>query len=247
MQLSGQKIYLTGATGGIGSILTRLLIDAGADVTAHNRITDGDLIDDIDQIAQNLQKDTPDMLIHMAGINICDYCENQDMSKIIDLNLLAPITLTQAVLPAMKKRNQGHIIYIGSMVGLIPLPHMTGYAATKAGLKAFSDALRRELSHTNIHISCIIPRAVRTAMNDGVVDQINQQTHTKYDTADKVAEQIIQAILKNKAEVRLGWPERFFAFLHALCPRIIDHGLARNRAIGDAILSAAAKTTKKST
>ena len=69
-----------------------------------------------------------------------DWCENQNAEQIIGINLLAPVRLIQAVLPGMKKRGSGHIVNVGSMTGLIPLPYYSCYVATKAGLKGFNDA-----------------------------------------------------------------------------------------------------------
>ncbi|PZQ43582.1 MAG: short-chain dehydrogenase, partial [Micavibrio aeruginosavorus] len=155
---------------------------------------------------------------------------------IVDLNMIVPMRLSQAVLPGMKERGSGHIVNIGSMTALIPLPHLTGYVSAKAGLKAFSDSLRRELGGTNISITHIVPRAVRTSMNTGVRAEINERTKVTYDDPQWVAMRIFHAIQKEEKEVRIGWPERFFAFINAVFPRIIDNGLKKNRKIGEEIL-----------
>jgi short-subunit dehydrogenase len=236
MPLKGKTIYITGGTGGIGTPLVKRLRNAGAIVTAHDFSRDGDLVQTIDNICQNLRDNTPDILINMAGYNVFDYCENQNLPAIIDLNMMVPMLLSQAVLPVMKGRGSGHIVNIGSMTALIPLPHLTGYVAAKAGLKGFSDSLRRELGGTGIAITYIAPRAVKTDINTGIKAEVNDRTKVSYDDPNKVAMRIFHAIEGQQKEVRIGWPERIFALVNALLPRVIDNGLQKNRKIGEEIL-----------
>ncbi len=244
MQLRGKNIFITGGTGGIGTPLVQSLRAAGAQVHVHDIQKDGDLVQSIDRVCNMLSMQAPDILINMAGYNVLDYCENQDIESIVKLNMMVPIKLTQSVLPIMKKRNSGHIVNMGSMTALIPLPHLTGYVAAKAGLKGFNDSLRRELGGTNIKVTHIIPRAVKTGMNSGVKADVNERTKVSYDDPGVVAQRIFEAILKHEREVRIGWPERFFAFLHAICPAIIDQGLQKNRKIGEDALNARPEQSK---
>lgn len=236
MPLKGKIVYITGGTGGIGTPLVKHLQEAGAQVIVYDLEKDGDLVANIDRTCQYLAQNVPDILINMAGYNVFDYCENQDLEAIITLNMMVPVRFSQAVLPGMKRRGSGHIVNMGSMTALIPLPHLTGYVTAKAGLKGFSDCLRRELSGTDIAVTHIVPRAVRTAMNTGTRAEINKRTHVHHDDPADVANRIFRAIVKREKEVRIGWPERFFAFLNAVCPRIIDKGLEKNRIIGEEIL-----------
>lgn len=238
MPLKGKTAYITGGTGGIGTPLVQLLRDAGADVIVYDIAKDGDLVGNLDRTCAYLKLNTPDILINMAGYNVFDYCEAQNLEAIIDLNMMVPVRLSQAVLPQMKARNSGQIVNMGSMTGLIPLPHLTGYVTAKAGLKGFSDSLRRELGGTNIIVTHIVPRAVRTAMNTGTRAEINERTGVHHDDPADVAGRIFKAILRKEREVRFGWPERFFAFMHANFPRVIDKGLQKNRRIGEEILHA---------
>lgn len=238
MLLEGKKIFVTGGTGGIGSPLVKLLRDAGAIVQAHDIQKDGDLVQNLDNVCAELSRNTPDILINMAGYNVLDYCENQNIDAIVALNMMVPIRLTQAVLPEMKRRNRGQIVNMGSMTAVIPLPHLTGYVAAKAGLKGFNDSLRRELGGTGIVVTHIIPRAVKTGMNAGIKADVNERTKVSYDDPQIVARRIFEAIVRKEREVRIGWPERFFAFVHALCPALIDKGLQKNRRIGEDALKA---------
>lgn len=237
MQLKNKTVFITGGTGGIGRPLVAMLQKAGASVTVYDRGLHGDLSSNIDEICERLSRKTPDILINLAGFNDFGYCENQDLKAIIALNMMVPLRLCQAVIPGMKKRKSGQIINIGSMTALIPLPHLTGYVAAKAGLKGFSDSLRRELDGSGISVTFITPRAVRTNMNSGLRAEINERTGVTYDAPEKIADIIFRAIIGHKADIRIGWPERFFAFLNSILPSVIDKGLRKNRLIGESLLA----------
>lgn len=242
MQLEGKTVFITGGTGGLGSPLVAMLKKAGASVNAYDPDIDGDLIENMSQTCDALARETPDILINMAGLNAFGFAEDQDYRTIMELNLMAPMQLCQAVLPAMRHRGDGHIVNIGSMTGIIPLPHFTGYVTSKAGLKGFSDSLRRELDGSGITVTCIMPRAVKTQMNSGPLAEINHRTGVRHDPPEKIAERIFRAIIRREAEVRIGFPERLFAFLNAVFPRLIDSGLRKNRKIGEDLLGTADET-----
>jgi len=246
MPLNGKTVFITGGTGGIGRPLVDMLKRAGACVEIYDRSKDGDLFDNLGRTCERLKQNSPDILINMAGFNDFNYCEDHDYEALINLNMLTPMRLTQAVLPEMRRRNSGQIVNIGSMTALIPLPHVSGYVAAKAGLKGFNDALRRELSGTGISVTHVIPRAVKTAMNSGARAEINKRTNVHHDDPEKVASIIMKAILSKKAERRIGWPERFFAFLNANFPLIIDQGLKKNCKISEQILKEYSTQTQTS-
>lgn len=244
MLLEGKDIFLTGATGGIGKPLVGILKERGANVRSYDRASQGDLMERIDTTCKALRDETPDILINLAGINGFGHAEDQDYDALLTLNLLVPMRLCQAVLPAMRQRNHGQIVNIGSMVGLIPLPHMTGYAAAKSGLKGYSDALRRELCGTEITVTHVAPRAVSTGMNSGKLGLLNRKTKATEDRPRDVALRIANAIELDAADFRLGWPERLFATLNALVPSMIDKGLSKNTRIGEEILASDKVATK---
>jgi short-subunit dehydrogenase len=237
MSLKDKTVFITGGTGGIGVPLVELLRARGAIVAVYDRARLGNLNETVDSTCNMLRGTTPDILINMAGINDFNRAEDQDYGLLLTLNLLVPMRLSQAVLPAMRWRGSGQIVNIGSMTGFIPLPHFSGYVAAKAGLKGFSDALRREVSQDGITITHIAPRAVKTAMNTGHAGLLNQRTKTREDAPDKIAHRIVRAIERRETDVRIGWPERAFAILNAVFPALIDKGLQNNRMTGEEILA----------
>lgn len=105
-----------------------------------------------------------DVLINNAGMNLEDrwWWQYDDPLAVVRLNLEAPIALTKLVLPGMLERKHGHIINISSIGARIAIHSM--YSASKAGVRAFSHGLRRELHGTGVHATAIVPGFVRTAL-----------------------------------------------------------------------------------
>jgi NADP-dependent 3-hydroxy acid dehydrogenase YdfG len=102
-----------------------------------------------------------DVLFNNAGVGRLDWLETldpaRDIDQQIDVNLRGVIQVTRAVLPSMLARRSGTIIHMSSVAGLIAAPMYSIYAATKYGVRGFTDALRRELAPFGIRVSGIYP------------------------------------------------------------------------------------------
>ena len=111
-----------------------------------------------------------DILFNNAGFGRLDWLEQLDPERDIEaqvhVNLLGVIQTTRAVLPHMLSRRSGHIINMSSVAGLIPAPLYTVYSATKFGVRAFTDALRREVSPFGIHVTGIYPGPAATEFGE---------------------------------------------------------------------------------
>ena len=240
MSLDGKTIVLTGGAGGIGALVARELRSVGADVLAVDRIepTAGDLrffkgdlstMDGIGAVADTVAREAPHMLINLAGAQFFGPAEQQPSDHVhmsYMVNLLAPVLLTQAVLPVMKRRSSGHIVNIGSIFGSINYPHFATYSSAKAGLRGFSEALRRELHGAGIDVTYIAPRAVRTGLHDARVMRFAELARMRMDEPEAVARRIVCAIRERKADVFIGLPERFFVRVNALLPRLVDGAIS---------------------
>ena len=156
------------------------------------------------------------------------------------VNLIAPVLLTQAVLPAMRKRRSGQIVNIGSIFGSIPFAHFVTYSSTKAGIKAFSEAIRREVTDTGITVTHIAPRTVKTPLNNDKILKLAARTKLAMDTPELVSARIIDAIEKDAKDVYIDFPESLFVRVNALLPRIVDGALVKNDRIAREILTATA-------
>ena len=111
--------------------------------------------------------------------------------------------------------------------GSIGYPGFTAYCATKFAIRGFSEALRRELADTRVKVLYIAPRATQTGMNAAPVVELNRQLKVTMDDPQAVARQIVRAIAREREELYLGWPEKFFVRLNSLWPRLVDQALRK--------------------
>jgi short-subunit dehydrogenase len=236
--LEGLKAAVTGAAGGIGAPVTRLLREAGVHVVGIDqgicRDCDTtvfcDLADEksLQVLIERLTTDPPDILVNIAGVMCFGPHEDQTTARLAlcyRVNLVVPAMLAQAVSGQMRARGSGQIVNIGSVLGSIPYPWFAAYSSSKAGLAAFSQALRRELHGSGVDVTHVSPRAVHTAFNRGGVDRFLAITGMKADDPEIVAQRIVAAIRQRKPHVSLGVAEKFYAALNALVPGVIDNGL----------------------
>jgi len=166
-----------------------------------------------------------DILVNNAGIEVTAHFEDQDdeeLDRIIRVNLIAPMQLTRLVLPGMLERKRGHIVNIASLAGKVPVPYSSPYAASKAGLIAFTEGLRAELQGTGVSASAICPGFVADA---GMYADWERQTGTKASflagtvKPERVARDVVKAIRKNRPEMLQFWlPARPTAVLAELAP-----------------------------
>ncbi|WP_454883395.1 SDR family NAD(P)-dependent oxidoreductase [Sphingomonas oryzagri] len=239
--LEGRQIVVTGAAGGIGSLVAAALRRNGAHVIGIDRVAcpschaslEGDLSteDGIAGIASALETSGCDTLVNLAGVQYFGRFADQAAASLWSgyvVNLLAPALLTRAIIPGMIEKGAGHIVNIGSVLGLIPFAHFASYSSAKAGLKGLSDALRRELAVTPITVTHISPRAVRTKLATPEILRYAKLTGMRLDAPDKVANRIVQAIDGRERDVVIGLPENLFVRLNALAPRVMDSALAAN-------------------
>ena len=238
----GTHVALTGGAGGIGGLVAKELLAAGARLTIVDRVEGvsfpatyikGDLstAGGMCEIGEALAGDECDVLINLAGIQHFGPFENQAPGHIqatYMIDLVAPAILSQAVLSGMKHRGRGHIVNIGSVFGAINFAHFVTYSSAKAGLQGFSEALRREVAGTGIDVTYIAPRAVKTPLNGTDVLRFADLTKMNMDEPEDVAKRIVRAISKREKEVYIGFPENLFVRVNALMPRVVDAALAKD-------------------
>lgn len=178
--------FITGSSRGLGRSLTEVVLASGDQVAATARTPEqlNDLVEkypgrvypiklDVtrsEQIHQAVADTIAhfgriDVLVNNAGFGITGaaeaYTEEQVRSQ-LETNLYAPIEVTRAVLPYMRKARSGHILQISSIGGRVGNAGLTMYQAAKFGLGGFSEALAREVAPLGIRVTCIEPGGFRT-------------------------------------------------------------------------------------
>lgn len=241
MRFRDKIVLLTGGSGGLGGLIGDLLIDQGARLVVLDRAPPRDGVqylaadlstpEGIDSAAARIGQIDWDVLINLAGIQHFGPLEDQSPEQVVAgymVNLVAPVRLTQAVLPSMRRRRTGRIVNIGSIFGSIGFAHFATYSSAKAGLRGFSQALRREVAADGVGVTYIAPRAVRTALNSPAVLQFAEITGMNMDEPADIARRIVEAIRADKRDVYFGFPESFFVRVNALAPGLVDGALAAN-------------------
>lgn len=240
MRFEGESIAITGGSGELGGRIAARLHAEGADVFVLDRqapaqagvrfvACDLSTPQGADAAAAELARLPCDRLIHLAGVQYFGPAEaepQQQMERTLNVNLLAPMRLSQAVLPAMRRRGRGQIAFVGSIFGSINFAHFASYSSSKAGLRAYSQALRRELTGTGVDITYVAPRAVKTGFNSAKVLEFAALTRMPMDDPERVARRIVDAVAARRGDVYLGFPEALFVRLNAIVPRLVDRALA---------------------
>jgi short-subunit dehydrogenase len=251
MELSHARILLTGASGGLGRELARQLAQSGAAVLLAGRdaaklealisgigetgpkldrvVSDLSTAEGLAATAEAARAFQVNVLINNAGVLAFGLFDTQTWASshaVLETNLAAPMRLTQALLPWFKTRPQAAIVNIGSTFGSLPFPGFAAYSAAKAGLRAFSQSLRRELADSQVEVIHVAPRAIDTPLNTAAVNALNRDLGSASDSAQAVARQIVAAIRAGRGERHLGFPERLFAWINGSFPALVDRALA---------------------
>lgn len=251
MNIQSSLVLLTGASGGIGQALARELAARGARLLLSGRdvvrlaslsaelrrvgadvsvlAADLSFADGAERLASAaLSGGTPDLVVHCAGAMSFGALETtaaDDIARLWHTNVIAPSLLTRALLPAMRKRGGGRLVFVGSIFGSLAFPMYASYSATKFALRGFSEALRRELDGSGIGVTYVAPRYTRTPLNRGAPERIAEALAMHQDEPASVAARIVDAIERDRRELYFGWSERLFVKLNAWFPALVDRGL----------------------
>lgn len=258
MKAGDARVLLTGASGGIGRAMAHALFGSGAAVmlvgrslpalTALAHEASGsvqalpdrvgchaaDLCDPaaIDELRDAALAWGANVVVHNAGVPSFGRLESlvtADIQRVLHTNLLAPMLLTQAMLPHLRRLSQAQVICVGSALGRIGLPGFSVYSASKFGLRGFAEALRRELGDSTVRIQYLGPRSTRTGFNSAEVETYNRATGAATDTPQQVALALLELLESEAAERYLGFPEKLAVRLNGLAPSLLDSAFDRHR------------------
>lgn len=151
--------------------LKQSLLTEFPDLIIHCEPTDLNNLDQSDYLISKIEKEiySPDLLVNCAGMGDLGSFKHSEWPKLyamMNLNIIALTRLTWAVIPSMKKQKKGYIIQVSSLAGTLPIPDFSVYAATKAYVTNFSEALRLELKEENINVTALCPGPVHTEFGD---------------------------------------------------------------------------------
>ena len=206
--------------------------DAGGEAIAVPMdIVNTDEIDNMVQTTIDLY-DRIDILFNNAGIGRVGWFEQHEPDRDIDLlikvNLIGSMRVTRMVLPHMLARREGHIINMSSVAGLTSAPLIASYAASKNGLRAYTDALRREVYPFGIKVSGIYPGPATTEFGSHVhggntYSSIRSRLGPRL-SSEQVARWVIAVAKRPRRTLVIPWWYQPTVFLERYFPRLTDWG-----------------------
>ena len=194
-ELTGKVALITGAKGGIGMSIAKkmkvsgaklilsgtkqnILSDLASELGNDTKIiaTDLNCKDDILNLAQKAEESFGqiDILINNAGINSDNLflrMKDDEWSKVLNINLSAPMRLTKQIIKGMLKRRSGRIIFISSIVGYTGNAGQSNYAASKSALSGFTKSVALEVASRGITCNLIAPGFIATPMTNKLSDE----------------------------------------------------------------------------
>ncbi|MDH3491721.1 MAG: SDR family NAD(P)-dependent oxidoreductase [Gammaproteobacteria bacterium] len=247
MIFKDKTVIITGGSEGVGAATARLFAEAGANLmlVARNKknleaiaeelrdktkveifamdVTDADACIDVFKKSQ-FEFGRVDILVNNAGYNArgdVEAVEAAELARVVDVNLRAPIMLSRIALPYLRESGEGAIINVGSLAGRTPVPGSATYAASKAGLRAFSLALAEELRGSKIKIGLVSPGPIDTAFIMSDMNKVSDITFSQpMSTAEDVAQTILDLCGNNINEKTMPPISGFLATVTYLVPWI---------------------------
>ena len=197
MNLKNKKVLITGATGGIGNCIVKKFDELGAKIVASG--TNEDKLKDLEDKFSNIYSEKfklddhdkienfinlvdqklggLDILVNNAGItldNLSIRLSEENWKKVLDINLTSTFLMCKSAVKKMLKQKNGKIVNITSIVGHTGNLGQANYAASKAGIIAFSKSLAIEYAKKNININCVSPGFIKTEMTDKINDDFKK-------------------------------------------------------------------------
>jgi short-subunit dehydrogenase len=224
VELAGKTVLLSGATGGLGRAIAVALAGRGASLVLSSRKPEA-----LEELRRSLPGDghrtavadlahpdaaerladeagAVDVLVANAGLpgtgRLEDFSQ-EELGRVLRVNLEAPIRLTRELVPGMQERGSGHLVLVSSLSGKAVSPRASLYSATKFGLRGFALGLREDLWRRGIGVSLVTPGFVREAgmfHDSGAKPPPGLGTTTP----EQVAEAVVTAIERNRHEVEVA-------------------------------------------
>ena len=254
MQLTGSRVLVTGAGGGIGRAIVAALLSEGAQVLLVDRDARGlaAAAEECISFSSQFERHVADLtstaerkrlcdvarvwrggvniLVNNAGLNPFGLYEDLKPEQIdlaLAVNLQAPMHMCRDLLPHLQRLPAAAIVNTGSVFGSIGFPGYVAYSTTKFALRGFTEALRRELAGSAVAVQYFAPRATRTGINSPSVESMNRELGVTMDSPKRVAEALMALLRSGRTTAVVGWPEKLFVRVNGLLPAIVDRAVRR--------------------
>jgi short-subunit dehydrogenase len=221
MSLAAGRVLLTGATGGIGGAIARAFAARGASLVVSGRrselleplaaevggqavVCDLSKREDMERLVA--EAGDVDVLVANAALpasgSLTELSQEQ-IDRMLEINLRAPIALAHAIAPGMISRGRGHMVFISSLAGKVASPASAIYSATKFGLRGFALGIREDLRPHGVGVSVVLPGFIREA---GMFADANVELPPGVGTRspEQVARGVLQAVERNRAHVEVA-------------------------------------------
>lgn len=256
MVLNGKWVLVTGASGGLGAQFAELLAERGANLVLAARSSDRlagistdlkmrfgvevvteavDLAEDraATGLFQNVQRRgiAVDILVNNAGQGLHGNFVDQSAEAteaMLRLNIMGLTALTHTVAADMVSRGGGHILLVSSLTAFMPAPTYAAYAASKAYVRQFGEALHTELKPRNVVVTVVSPGLMDTGFLSAAGQQASKSMTSAMTSPRMVAKVGLDALFDGRQGVVVGWTNRVVAGASRFIPRNLQTKLMAN-------------------
>jgi short-subunit dehydrogenase len=183
---------------------------------------------DVGRLSHAANEANLDVLVANAALpasGVITDLTQEEIDRMLDVNLRAPIALTRALVPGMIERGRGHIVFISSLAGKAASPASSIYSATKFGLRGFALGLREDLHPHGVGVSVLLPGFISDAGLFADAGDIKLPPGVGTRTSEQVANGVIRAIERNRAEIQVApLPLRLAASFAGVAPGLAATG-----------------------
>ena len=246
-RFSGKTIIITGASAGVGAACARAFATQKANLVLVARGQQGlDIIEkelsaqtkvvtvamDVSNVEQCLallvkaeeEFGTVDVLVNNAGMHSrgdLETVDPADVGAMVDINIRAPLVLSCAAIPYLRRAGGGGIVMVGSLAGMAPLQGAATYSGTKAGLRAFAYALADEMRGTGIHVGVVSPGPIDTGFIMDEIDKVEDIVFSQpMSSPGDVADAVLKIAAGDKLEIPMPAASGKLTNLGYLFPRL---------------------------
>ena len=246
-RFSGKTIIITGASAGVGAACARAFATQKANLVLVARGQQGlDIIEkelsaqtkvvtvamDVSNVEQCLallvkaeeEFGTVDVLVNNAGMHSrgdLETVDPADVGAMVDINIRAPLVLSCAAIPYLRRAGGGGIVMVGSLAGMAPLQGAATYSGTKAGLRAFAYALADEMRGTGIHVGVVSPGPIDTGFIMDEIDKVEDIVFSQpMSSPGDVADAVLSLAVGDKLEIPMPAASGKLTNLGYLSPKL---------------------------